>query len=120
MNYQMHIAGPDDVIEYGSEIEALREANVINKLYLEKRDQYGDDAPLMVATVAASTATIAEQEFSKNFPIGTAVKYFPIAGQSSFEEAYISSEPFTLGCGEIVVKLQGKRGGFSIKHIEKI
>lgn len=52
MKYEMHIAGPDDVIEFASELKALREANQINKLYLEQRLKRGDNAPLLIATVS--------------------------------------------------------------------
>lgn len=54
MKYEMHVAGPDDVIDYDDELVALREANAINKLYLQNREKRGDDAPLMVATVSES------------------------------------------------------------------
>ena len=49
--YVLHIAGPDDVIEIADELEALNEANAINKLYLQQRKKDGDEAPLLIATV---------------------------------------------------------------------
>lgn len=50
--YEMHVAGPDDIIEFDNELDALREANAINKLYLEKRMEHGENSPLMLATVS--------------------------------------------------------------------
>ena len=47
----LHIAGPDDVMEFADEIEALKEANAINKLYLQKLLEMGDNTPLLLATV---------------------------------------------------------------------
>ena len=47
----LHIAGPDDVLEIADEVEALRQANEINKLYLQQRLKDGDNAPLLIATV---------------------------------------------------------------------
>lgn len=49
--YILHIAGPDDIREIEDETEALREANAVNKLYLQQRLRHGDDTPLLVATV---------------------------------------------------------------------
>jgi hypothetical protein len=49
--YIMHVAGPDDLYEFDEELEALRRANEINKLYLKETLEYGKDAVLLVATV---------------------------------------------------------------------
>jgi len=56
-------------------------------------------------------------EFSETFPIGTKVKYFSFASNSYFEEREISSEPWQLGHGDIVVKLKGKSGCVGAEHI---
>lgn len=50
-DYVIHIAGPDDVIDQPDELTALREANTINKLYLQERIKHGDETPLLIATV---------------------------------------------------------------------
>ncbi|OUR62030.1 hypothetical protein A9Q74_06160 [Colwellia sp. 39_35_sub15_T18] len=57
-------------------------------------------------------------EFGEKFPIGTKVKYFPLATNSYFEESEIASEPWLLGHGEVVVKLKGKSGCYGTEHIE--
>lgn len=49
--FVVHIIGPDDVIDYPDEITALREANAVNKLYLQQLLKHGDDMPLCVAIV---------------------------------------------------------------------
>lgn len=52
MIYQVHIAGPDDIEEYKDELEALRVANDINKLYLKDREKNPGSEVLFVATVS--------------------------------------------------------------------
>ncbi len=62
--YQMHIAGPDDIHEFDDELEALRQANIVNRMYLKSRldthpdgGEYGDRAPLLIATVTEKENT---------------------------------------------------------------
>ena len=58
------------------------------------------------------------EQAKKQFKLGTKVKYFPFATNSFFAEEVIASEPWELGHGEIVVKLQGKSGCYGIGHIQ--
>lgn len=51
MEYELRIAGPDDVIVFGDELEAHQRANEINKQYLEDRAAHPDNEVLCVATV---------------------------------------------------------------------
>lgn len=56
------------------------------------------------------------------FPIGTSVLYFPIAGDAhlDYQQAEVTSEPWQLGHGEIVVKITGRTGGVSVDHLVKV
>jgi len=49
--WKVHIAGPDDIIFFSDELEALRRANEINKIYLQDRLDHPGNEVLMVATV---------------------------------------------------------------------
>lgn len=63
MNNNPHyvcIAGPDDIVKYPNKVDALQAANEINKLYLEQRLEYGDDAPLLIAVVKTKEEIEAE------------------------------------------------------------
>lgn len=57
--------------------------------------------------------------FSAQMPIGTRCRYYPIlpAGEDEFEETVIESDPWLLGHGAAVVKVHGRSGGVSIKHV---
>ena len=59
-----------------------------------------------------------------NFEIGQKVKYHPIIKGDGTKigtiETEIVSKPWQLGHGEWVVKLKGKSGGISLKHIEAL
>ena len=57
------------------------------------------------------------QQFSEQFPAGTKVKFFPIAGNPEFEETEIRSEAWELGHGAVVVKVKGRSGCVSVDHI---
>ena len=54
MKYRMHVAGPDDVQDFDDELDALRAANEINKLYLKDRALHPESEVLCVATVEPS------------------------------------------------------------------
>ncbi|MCY9855428.1 hypothetical protein [Vibrio mediterranei] len=55
---------------------------------------------------------------AKRFPIGTKIKYFPLANvRSSFHVGEVRSEPWEV-CGEVVVAITGKAGGLSVDHLE--
>lgn len=49
--YEMRVAGPDDVIVFSDELEALQRANEVNKAYLTDRAANPDSEVLCVATV---------------------------------------------------------------------
>ena len=51
MEYELRIAGPDDVIVFSDELEAYQRANEINKQYLEDRAKHPTQEVLCVATV---------------------------------------------------------------------
>ena len=51
MKYEMHIVGTNETQAFNTEIDALRAANQINKIYLNQRSPAGDSAPLLVAIV---------------------------------------------------------------------
>lgn len=53
MNFELRIAGPDDVVTYDNELVALRNANAINKQYLNDRAAHPEQEVLCVATVHA-------------------------------------------------------------------
>lgn len=58
--------------------------------------------------------------WNKHVPIGTKVKYYPIAG----EEKYICEETRTpawiLSNGEALVSITGRSGGVALSHIELV
>jgi hypothetical protein len=49
--YEMHVAGPDDIIVFSYELEALQRANEVNKIYLADRAANPDNEVLCVAVV---------------------------------------------------------------------
>jgi len=51
MSYEMHVAGPDDIVVFSSEFEALQRANEINKMYLADRLANPGSEVLCVAVV---------------------------------------------------------------------
>lgn len=51
MNFELRIAGPDDVVTYDDELVALRNANAINKQYLTDCAAHPGNEVLCVATV---------------------------------------------------------------------
>ena len=51
MQYEMKVAGPDDVVVFSDELEALQRANDVNKQYLQDRMNHPDSEVLCVATV---------------------------------------------------------------------
>jgi len=66
-------------------------------------------------------------DFSKNFPIGTKVLYYPMKTASGeFDlrfppiETKIASSLFFIGDGTALVMIDGKRGGYKIDHIVKV
>ncbi len=56
----------------------------------------------------------------RQFPVGTRVRYFPIAGEKTFSEHATRSAPWQLGHGQVVVALTGKSGGVAVEHLQKL
>lgn len=56
----------------------------------------------------------------REFPVGTKVRYFPIAGCKNYTEHTIRSHPWELGHGQVVVLVTFKTGGVSVDHLQKI
>lgn len=57
------------------------------------------------------------EQWNKDLPGGTPVKYYPIKGEPEFIEAVTRSEVWDL-CGNPVVLIEGKSGGVSCLHLE--
>lgn len=59
------------------------------------------------------------KRFGAHMPIGTRCRYYPIlpCGEDEFMETEIASEPWLLGHGAAVVKVEGKTGGVLIRHV---
>lgn len=51
VEWEMRIAGPDDVLVFSSQLEALHRANEVNKQYIADRLKHPDNEVLCVATV---------------------------------------------------------------------
>jgi hypothetical protein len=61
------------------------------------------------------------EEIKEKFPIGAKVLYYPLSGfQGEPTEHTIRSGPWALGHGELVVKISGKAGGYSLEHLKVI
>jgi hypothetical protein len=54
------------------------------------------------------------------FPLGSQVIYTPVFGWPETEESVVRSAPWALGHGGIVLKIEGRAGGVSIKHLSKL
>lgn len=54
------------------------------------------------------------------FPVGRAVRFFPIANVAEFETSKIRSAPWALGHGAMVIAIDGRAGGVLIDHLEVI
>lgn len=55
----------------------------------------------------------------RHIKLGMAVNYHRIVGRDECVPMYIASEPWKLGHGEVVVKLDGKAGGVSLMALSK-
>lgn len=64
----------------------------------------GGDDPELAAVVA-------------RYPVGAAVRFWPIAGQSTVEVSRVRSEPWRLGHGTIVLMIEGRTGGVAVSHL---
>lgn len=53
-------------------------------------------------------------------PIGTPVRYYPIAGRPGFELRVTDSEAWELGGHTTVVRLAGRSGGVAVTHVQLV
>jgi len=59
------------------------------------------------------------EQWNERYPVGTDVIYYPIAGRKyPYVIAKTRSKAWELGSGHPVVKIEGKPGGVSLRHIE--
>lgn len=70
--------------------------------------------------MAKKKLVMSAEMFNASYHIGTPVKYFPIIGDWKSIETRTTSEAWTLGHGEAVVKVEGQAGGVSLRAIEVI
>lgn len=54
------------------------------------------------------------------FPMGRAVKFYPVMGRGAFQQSSIRSKPWALGSGAIVIAITGRPGGVSVDHLEVV
>jgi hypothetical protein len=56
MKYYVHVYGPDDMHPFDDELEALREANKLNALFVKERAKHANDDnwPICHAVVEAA------------------------------------------------------------------
>jgi len=55
-------------------------------------------------------------EWNRLYPIGTPVKYYPVAGQADHVKTYTRSEAWELPNGIVVVMVESRTGGVAIAH----
>jgi hypothetical protein len=57
-------------------------------------------------------------EWNDRFPVGTAVRYWPISGQPETVVSKTRSPAWELGSGHTVVKIEGRTGGVAVEALE--
>lgn len=67
--------------------------------------------------VAAIEPDMSVDAFNDTYAIGTACRYYPVAGDSEHLKTRTRSEAWALGHGAVVVKVEGKAGGVDINHL---
>lgn len=58
--------------------------------------------------------------FEVALPIGRAVRYYPVDGEPESVTSVITSQPWVLGHGDIVIKIAGRSGGVMVSHLELV
>lgn len=58
-------------------------------------------------------------EFNGRVPVGTPVRYYSVPGVAP-RLTRTRSAAWTLGSGHVVVAVEGRSGGVSIKHLERV
>ena len=61
--------------------------------------------------------TMTAAAFNELHPVGTAFRYYPVAGQTEYERTETRSMAWELGDGHPVVLIKGRSGGVSIFHL---
>lgn len=54
------------------------------------------------------------------YPIGKAVRYYPLLGFAESVRTSIRSRPWTTGDGAVVIKIECRAGGVSLFHISPL
>lgn len=67
--------------------------------------------------VVAIEPGLSVDAFNDTYAIGTACRYYPVAGDSKHLKTRTRSEAWALGHGAVVVKVEGKAGGVDINHL---
>ena len=60
------------------------------------------------------------KRYAEHFPIGIKVRFWPVAGEQTYEDCEIRSEPWALGHGAIVIKVTGRAGGVLVDHLARL
>jgi hypothetical protein len=56
-------------------------------------------------------------EFNARYAVGSPCRYYPIAGDSSYRETKTRTPAWVLGHGDVVVSVEGIRGGVDVNHL---
>jgi hypothetical protein len=56
-------------------------------------------------------------EFNARYAVGSACRYYPIAGDSAHRMTKTRSEAWTLAHGAVIVKVEGVTGGVDLNHL---
>jgi len=67
---------------------------------------------------AGKAIGLSAEAFAAKAPIGTPIKYYPIAGEEFFVHSKVRSEPWNLGHGALVVLIEDRTGCVDVTHIE--
>lgn len=57
-------------------------------------------------------------QFNKLVPVGTYVRYYPVAGEPEHRDTQTRSQAWDLGSGDTVVLIVGQAGGVLVSHLE--
>jgi hypothetical protein len=60
------------------------------------------------------------REAEARFPVGRRVRFYPLAGLSRHELTRVSSKPWAVGFGVIMIAVECRKGGVLIDHLEVI
>lgn len=68
---------------------------------------------------ALAAGEIIAKEFAEAHPVNTPCTFYPLKPfkREQAVATKIASEPWVLGSGHVVVKIEGKSGGVSIEHL---